>query len=172
MVLLKQIIDSTDAKIVLTTSWREHWDKDISACDNIGIEINEIFSEYSMTIFDKTPQVNRNREDEIEMWLNSHKSIESFAVGNETLDIRGLEQLKDYEQTTTLAYLTKYSLEKMEQAKGKETLERILEKTWEVYERKGMEGILSSQNMPADYAKVRKQDYYACFHRYRGFFRV
>ena len=99
-------------------------------------------------------------------------SIESFAVGNETLDIRGLEQLKDYEQTTTLAYLTKYSLEKMEQAKGKETLECILEKTWEIYERKGMEGILSSQNMPADYAKVRKQDYYACFHRYRGFFRV
>lgn len=94
-------------------------------------------------------------------------SIDSFAVGAETLSIRGLEQLKDEEQTATLAYLTKYTLEELEH--GKDSLETILQKIWNTYEKKGMEGILSGESLPADYARVRKQDYYACVYRYRGF---
>lgn len=98
-------------------------------------------------------------------------SIDSFAVGNETLELRGLEQLKDYEQTASLAHLTKYTLEKMEQNRGKESVEHILDAVWKEYEEKGLDGILKTQNLPADFAKVRKQDYYACFYRYRGFTR-
>ena len=88
------------------------------------------------------------------------------------MEIRGLEQLKDYEQTTTLAYLLKYTLEMMEKAKKQETLEYYLQKTWDTYEKGGMEMILASKELPADYAKVRKQDYYACFYRYRGLKRI
>lgn len=98
--------------------------------------------------------------------------IDSFSVGKETMEIRGLEQLKDYEQTTTLAYLLKYTLEMMEKAKKQETLEYYLQKTWDTYEKGGMEMILASKELPADYAKVRKQDYYACFYRYRGLKRI
>ena len=117
-------------------------------------------------------------------------SIDSFAVGNENMEIRGLEQLMDYEQTTTLAHLTKYTLEQMEKKnpglqekeqgkiilsknnKGKCTLEEYLAQTWKLYCSKGMEGILSKDQLPAAFAEVRKQDFYACFYRYRGLNRV
>ncbi len=80
MVLLKQIINATDAKIVLSTSWREHWDKDDKLCDNIGNDINSIFGEYKLKIFDKTPKLNKDREKEIEAWLSENPQVEAFAV--------------------------------------------------------------------------------------------
>lgn len=79
MELLKQIIDKTGAKIVLSTSWREHWDKDTANCNQTGIEINEIFGEYGLEIFDKTSKLNLKREDEIKAWLNENK-VENFIV--------------------------------------------------------------------------------------------
>lgn len=80
MLLLKQIIDATGAEIVLSTSWREHWDTDSVKCDNIGREINDIFGQFSLCILDKTPFLNRCREDEIAAWLKSNKQVENFAV--------------------------------------------------------------------------------------------
>lgn len=79
MVLLKKIVENTNAEIVLSTSWREHWDKDTANCNQTGIEINEIFGEYGLEIFDKTPKLNLKREDEIKAWLNENK-VENFIV--------------------------------------------------------------------------------------------
>ena len=80
MILLKQIIDATGAEIVLSTSWREHWDEEPQNCDNIGIEINNIFGQYGLHIFGKIPILNCCREDEIAAWLKSNKQVENFAV--------------------------------------------------------------------------------------------
>lgn len=96
-------------------------------------------------------------------------SIHSFSVGAENMELRGLEQLMDEEQTATLSYLTKHILEKIEKDRSKATLEAYLEQTWQQYEKKGMEGILESPILPASFAQVRKQDFYACVYRYRGF---
>ena len=73
MQLLKQIIDATGAKIVLSTSWREHWTK-------TGTEINEIFEAYQLEIFDKTPKLGGRREQEIEAWLDRVSNVENFIV--------------------------------------------------------------------------------------------
>ena len=80
MILLKQIIDSTGAKIVLTSSWREHWDKDAQSCDDTGIEINNIFEKYSLNIFDKTLILDSCREDEIFDWLERNLEVTNFVV--------------------------------------------------------------------------------------------
>lgn len=80
MVLLKQIIDATDAKIVLSTSWREHWDVETQYCDNIGAEINNIFEQYSLHIFGKTQILNCSRENEIAAWLKSKPQVTNFVV--------------------------------------------------------------------------------------------
>lgn len=80
MALLKQIIDATDAKIVLSTSWREHWDEVPQNCDNIGIEINNIFEQYALHIFGKTPILNSCREDEIAEWLKINPQVTNFVV--------------------------------------------------------------------------------------------
>lgn len=96
-------------------------------------------------------------------------SIHSFSVGAETMELRGLEQLMDEEQTTTLSYLTKHILEKMEKDRNKEVLETYLAQIWQQYDKKGMEGILESSILSTSFAQVRKQDFYACVYRYRGF---
>lgn len=95
--------------------------------------------------------------------------LTSFSVGNETLELRGLEQLLDYEQTTSLSYLLKSTVEQMEKGKGKKPFLTYLEDVWETYEKKGIEGVLGSESLPASFAQVRKQDYYACMNRYRGY---
>lgn len=84
MALLKQIVDATGANIVLSTSWREHWDKNTEKSDSIGKEINTIFNSFELTIFDKTDTYSR-REVEIEMWLAMHLETEAFAVLDDRL---------------------------------------------------------------------------------------
>lgn len=80
MVLLKQIIDKTNAKIVLSTSWREHWEKTPNECGKIGLQINSIFSQYNLEILDKTPNLRTRREQEIWYWLNKHPQVKNFIV--------------------------------------------------------------------------------------------
>ena len=80
MFLLKRIIRSTHAKIVLTTSWREHWTPSINDCDETGKKMNAIFAEHGLEIYDKTPQISRQRETEIEAWLSEHPETENFVV--------------------------------------------------------------------------------------------
>ncbi len=80
MVLLKQIVDATDAKIVLSTSWREHWSKELINCDSTGVLINRVFSTYGLQIFDKTPKLHERRETEIKNWLDTHPDVEKFVV--------------------------------------------------------------------------------------------
>ena len=80
MILLKQIVDETGANIVLSTSWREHWEKNSSECNDTGKQINAIFDECGLKIFDKTPKLHLRRELEIQDWLNKHPEIEKFVV--------------------------------------------------------------------------------------------
>lgn len=80
MVLLKQIVDNTNALIVLSTSWREHWESDISACNEVGVKINRIFSKYGLTIFDKTPKSRLGRAEEIKQWLKMNSYVKKFVI--------------------------------------------------------------------------------------------
>lgn len=80
MELLKQIIDATGARIVLSTSWREHWSSVEEACDETGSRLNTLFNSYGLSIFEKTPVLNAGREREIGAWLESHPETADFAV--------------------------------------------------------------------------------------------
>lgn len=77
---LKLLVGITDAKIVLSTSWREHWEKEKSNCSAIGLEMNEIFKKYGLKIFDKTPFSGIDRESDIEEWLKRHPKTSNFVV--------------------------------------------------------------------------------------------
>ncbi|MBR6568564.1 MAG: hypothetical protein IKK60_07930 [Clostridia bacterium] len=80
MEYLKEIVDLTDAKIVLTTSWREHWDKNPDECDDTGKLINSIFAHYGLEIYDKTPVIRPDREKEIKKWLEDNPETVNFVV--------------------------------------------------------------------------------------------
>ena len=80
--LVKEIIEKTGARIVLSSTWREHWEKDPTLCDNDGAEINRIFAEYGLTVFDKTPILPQHspRAVEIGAWLEEHPEATAYAI--------------------------------------------------------------------------------------------
>jgi hypothetical protein len=81
MPLLKRLIDSTDAKIVIITSLREYWDKNPDKCDYFGKVINETFAEYGLEIYDKTPVSDSGkREDEILDWIVNNPGIKNYVA--------------------------------------------------------------------------------------------
>jgi len=93
--LLKSIVDAIQAKIVLSSSWRKHWNKDKNLCDTIGREIESLFSKYNLTIFDKTPELSNNdREKEIKLWLNENKAVSRFVILDDML--LGFGNLQEY----------------------------------------------------------------------------
>ncbi len=80
MKILKYVVDKTGAKIVLSSSWREHWNKDNELCDFVGAYINSEFKKAGLEIFDKTPQERMDREEQIEKWLKENPDTSNFVV--------------------------------------------------------------------------------------------
>lgn len=79
--LLKRLIDETQALIVLSSSWRKHWERDIDKCDNIGKEVIATFAKYNLYIYDKTKcLINQDRAEEIRVWLSNHNSVKSYVI--------------------------------------------------------------------------------------------
>lgn len=63
--ILKQIIDLTGAKIILSSTWREFWDKDYDKCDIDGKYLTDKFKEFDLIIDGKVPRasgIHRGRE--------------------------------------------------------------------------------------------------------------
>ena len=85
MELLKQLVAATDAKIVLTTSWREYWSKDPALCTETGRLIDQRFAGYGLQIYDKTPRLRLSREAEISRWLGQHPEVQHFVVLDDML---------------------------------------------------------------------------------------
>lgn len=80
---IKEIVDATDAKIVLSSTWRQHWEKDQSLCDGDGRYINETFAKFGLSVYDKTPDlgIHASRREEINTWLtDTAERIEAFVI--------------------------------------------------------------------------------------------
>lgn len=79
--LLKFLTDKTNAKIVLTSSWREHWDKEECKRDEKGALLADTFMQAGLDIYDKTPFIGYlKRADEIRAWLSSNPQTKGFVI--------------------------------------------------------------------------------------------
>lgn len=79
--LLSKIIHQTDAKIVLSSSWRELRDIDSHNCNSLYTYLTEILKKYGMEIMDHTPIIEEERPLEIFTWLENHIcEVESFVI--------------------------------------------------------------------------------------------
>ncbi|MBO5287071.1 MAG: hypothetical protein J6B34_02995 [Clostridia bacterium] len=82
--LLKEIVDKTGAKIVLSTTWRTNWDKDESKLTEKGKELRSTLLEYGLEIYDKTPDIDLNeRPKEIMAWLEKNE-VDGFVIIDDT----------------------------------------------------------------------------------------
>ena len=80
LVILKQLIEKTNARIILTSSWRCHWDPNGENTDETGKELIETFARYGIELYGKTPQINDDRAEEIRVWLNGHSDVDGFVI--------------------------------------------------------------------------------------------
>lgn len=90
---------------------------------------------------------------------------ESFSLDKENVNVHGLEQLADSEQTMALAYLLRYGLEQV--IDGKKTVRQAVQIIWEKLEQQGWEPFCGSY-VPCGLAKPRLQELYGCLDRFRG----
>lgn len=81
MPLLRTLVDATQAHIVLSSSWRKHWEQDAAKCDGIGREINDTFAKYQLSVYDKTGcRSDNDRAEEIRTWLRGREDIEAYVI--------------------------------------------------------------------------------------------
>ena len=89
---LKQIIDETGAKVVLSSTWK----KDFENVDGKIIPIHEkgegllnILNKYNIELYDILKKYSLPREDLITIWLNEHPNVESFVIiDDETTNLK------------------------------------------------------------------------------------
>jgi hypothetical protein len=87
--LLAEIVNATDAKIVLISSLRLDWDKNPDLCGKDGKYINQCFAKNGLSIMDKTPYFSlfTERRKEVLSWLLDHQSeVERFVIIDDMKD--------------------------------------------------------------------------------------
>ena len=78
--LLKRILQESDAKVVLTSSWRRHFDPEGIETDYTGRLLEEQFYKFDIELYDKTPDFG-GRAEEIGAWVeDAEEEIESFVI--------------------------------------------------------------------------------------------
>ncbi len=81
LTLLASLVKRTGARIVLTSSWRTHWDPCGNGSDAVGRSLAQIFSENGTPLFSKTPVRHAmSRSLEIAAWMALRDDIEAFVI--------------------------------------------------------------------------------------------
>ena len=79
MTFLRRIVDATGARVVLSTSWRIHWDVSPEKLSETGWEIDRIFGKYGIEIIGKISE-GLDRAQEIRHWLDCHPDVGQYVI--------------------------------------------------------------------------------------------
>lgn len=96
---LKQIVDATGAKIVLSSTWR--YDRDTPGLNGDFLELQEAFHKAGLEFYSFTPvdAIGIQRGMEIKAWLGMHPEVTRYII----LD----DELFDFEERNLLPRLIK-----------------------------------------------------------------
>lgn len=118
------------------------------------------------------PAFNRKRCPAPDMTLKKDDRIKirttgtsELSLAKENVELRYLEQLKDQEQSTALAYLLKCAELKL--MDGRKDLRQIGDLLEQQIDQKGLESLFERGDVAAQLARPRKQEIMACINRYR-----
>lgn len=79
---LARIVKETDAKIVMSSTWRSFFDKDEDKGSHFYKHITERFNKFGLVLFDRTPirGFDGERGLEIKDWLSRHPEVKKFVI--------------------------------------------------------------------------------------------
>ena len=98
---LKQIVDATDARIVLTSTWKTHWDKNKDLIEDMGNYLNRKFKKQGLRVIDKTTDDGIHRGAGIINYINNfHTEVESWIVIDD-------EYFCDYKELDIISHMIK-----------------------------------------------------------------
>lgn len=81
MPLLKHIVEETGAEVVLSSTWRKFWNEGEPQLDSVGQHINEVFAEFGLSVYSKTPVLeNAGRNVEIKVWLDEKRYVDGYVI--------------------------------------------------------------------------------------------
>lgn len=111
--LLKEIVDKTDAKIVVTSSWKRGFTEVgnfiksfYNKPKNKDLKNVTIFDWFVKSIYDITDNNGSWRGDEIQRWIDKHnEEIESYVILDDDSDFHD-NQLFNFVQTDTYEGIT------------------------------------------------------------------
>lgn len=88
---LAKIVKSTDAKVVMSSSWRNgYWYTPYEEKTGDRKKLHDLLVKYGIEVIDITPTLCGKREDEINQWLNNtNLNVKSFVIlDDESFDIQ------------------------------------------------------------------------------------
>lgn len=101
---LKEIVEKTDARLVLSSDWRFPTERTKSICHLQNL-IRKL-ADYELGVDDQTGEALSCRNEEINQWLQSHKELESYVILDDVNDCFEGENLKRLVLTDEVVGLT------------------------------------------------------------------
>lgn len=87
---LKNLVNESGARIVLTGSWKKDWDFDDSKCTPDGVYLNKKLGRRGLHILDKIKD-DLNDQDGIEDWIKRHPNVTESCVLTDINNIKWTE---------------------------------------------------------------------------------
>lgn len=102
LALLAELVNKTGAKLVLSSTWRFGLLYPNSVFANDIIALQKELRRFGLKLFSHTPKLpEKQRGDEIQLWLDSYSGVESFVILDDDSD---MVDLKKYLVKTTWEY--------------------------------------------------------------------
>lgn len=85
---LAEIVNATDAQIILSSDWKDGWNKYYTGRKPSHIKYldNHLYKKGKLIIKDKTPDIGKgwNRGEEILLYLKAHPDIDNYVILDDT----------------------------------------------------------------------------------------
>ncbi len=99
--LLRRLADMMQARIVLSSSWKDGWDPDPSSCDDFGRYLAKCLAAEGLVIADKTSDDGLNRGEGIVRWIRKHGPLRAFLIlDDERFDFKTCGIARHWVQTS------------------------------------------------------------------------